>query len=69
MLTIGGTDYGFYARGAQKWAFKGDRVSFAFERVEKAGKTTFEIDPATFVTTDAKGQPITRGHRPPARSA
>src|SRR3954468_6731868 len=69
VLTIGGTDYGFFARGAQKWAFKGDAVSFAFERVEKGGKATFEVDPASFTATDAKGQVVIRGIRAPKPAA
>jgi hypothetical protein len=72
VLTIDGTDYGFFARGAQKWAFKGDTVSFAFAPVDKGGKTSFEVDAASFETTDAKGQPVRRGNRvakPVARAA
>ena len=63
VLSIGGAEYGFFARGALKWAFKGDAVSFDFERVQKDGKTSFNIQPGSFATVDGKGQSVLRGHR------
>ena len=63
VLTIDGNDYGFFARGAQKWAFKHDLVSFAFESEEKNGKTYFNIETASFSAVDGKGHPVIRGNR------
>ncbi len=63
VLTVGGVDYTFVAPGAQKWAFKGDTVSFAYETTDVGGKTVNKLDRDTLTTTATTGKPIVRGNR------
>lgn len=60
-LTIAGVAYSFLARGAKKWVFKGDSVSFDWHW--DASRCYRNIQPATLVTQDRSGSEIVRGDR------
>ncbi|WP_434380598.1 hypothetical protein [Melittangium boletus] len=60
-IKVHGHWYSFFARGAKKWAYVGDHVSFTY-RVTKGGHRN--VVRGTFQTLDKNGQPIEqRGDR------
>lgn len=61
VMTIGKEKYSFLARGARKWVFATDRVSFDWEWDES--RQYRNVKPETVVTSDKNGAPITRGDR------
>ena len=61
VLRIEGEAYSFLARGARKWVFASDRVSFEWDWDET--KKYRNINPASMTTVDRQGAPVRRGDR------
>jgi|ERR1043165_3752101 hypothetical protein len=59
-LLIDGQRYTFLARGAKKWVYKADRVTFDWRLAKDKYRN---IDVATLKTTDKNGVPVVRGDR------
>lgn len=59
VIEVDGEKYSFLALGSQQWIYKNDIVSFEY-KVENNYKN---IVNASIVTTDKKGQEISRGNR------
>ena len=59
-ITIAGDRYSWLARGAKKWIFAKDRVSFDFFVTPEGYRN---IIPQSIVTVDAAGKVVTRGDR------
>lgn len=60
-LRIDGETYSFLARGARRWVFSGDVVSFDW-KFDSTG-TYRNVQVETFETTDKIGQSVERGDR------
>lgn len=61
VLTIDGETYSFLARGARKWVFASDRVSFEWDWDES--RRYRNIVPASLTTVDRHGRSVRRGDR------
>lgn len=62
-IIIDGEWYSWFAVGAKKWIFKGDRVTFQYEVTPEGYRN---VVPETLRTVDKKGKEVIRGVRGPA---
>lgn len=62
-VSIGGVWYSWFAVGAKKWIFKGDRVSFKYVVTPEGYRNVL---PESLRTVDKNGENVTRGERGPA---
>ena len=60
VVFVDGQKYTFFARGSKKWAYKGDRVSFAYRVKDGVYRNVIRT---TFVTQDKTGRSVVRGDR------
>ena len=63
VITINGEKYSFFALDAQKFAHKGETISFLYKKIDKNEKIYFNIEKHSIITKDAKGNEYQRGNR------
>ena len=63
VLIIDGEKYTFFARGAKKFAYKGETISFQYKKTENNGAIYNNIEKRTISSKDKKGKVHIRGDR------